>query len=126
MTEKDRSPETGGHPMLSTLTPQRAKKGKIVSAEEAVRVIRDGDTVATGGFVGIGFPEEIAIAIEEYHAECGKPAGLAVPAQFHAPLLALPGSARRSRRRAADNSPGNIRSSISRLTGPVGLSVEQS
>ena len=38
--------------------------GKIVSAREAVRLIRDGDTVATGGFVGIGFAEEIAIALE--------------------------------------------------------------
>ena len=28
------------HPVLSSLPPQRAKKGKIVSAEEAVRVIR--------------------------------------------------------------------------------------
>jgi propionate CoA-transferase len=38
--------------------------GKIVTAEEAVRLIRDGDTVATGGFVGIGFAEEIAVALE--------------------------------------------------------------
>jgi len=38
--------------------------GKIVSAEDAVRLIRTGDTVATGGFVGIGFAEEIAIALE--------------------------------------------------------------
>ena len=38
--------------------------GKIVSAEEAVRLIRDGDTIATGGFVGIGFAEEIAAALE--------------------------------------------------------------
>jgi propionate CoA-transferase len=37
---------------------------KIVSADEAVRLIRDGDTVATGGFVGIGFAEQIAIALE--------------------------------------------------------------
>jgi propionate CoA-transferase len=42
------------------------RRNKVVSAEEAVRLIRDGDTVATGGFVGIGFPEGIAIAIEEY------------------------------------------------------------
>ena len=38
--------------------------GKIVSAEEAARLIRDGDTIATGGFVGIGFAEEVALAIE--------------------------------------------------------------
>src|SRR3954469_24385845 len=38
--------------------------GKIVSAEDAVRLIRDGDTIATGGFVGIGFAEEIAVALE--------------------------------------------------------------
>jgi len=44
--------------------PQPMEGGKIVSAEEAVRLIRDGDTVATGGFVGIGFPEEIAVALE--------------------------------------------------------------
>lgn len=42
-----------------------AKRSKIVSAAEAVRHIRDGDTVATDGFVGIGFAENIAIAIEQ-------------------------------------------------------------
>jgi propionate CoA-transferase len=52
------------------------RKGKIVSAEEAVRVIRDGDTVATGGFVGTGFPEEIAIALETYFLEHQKPRDL--------------------------------------------------
>ena len=30
-------------------------------------LIRDGDTVATGGFVGIGFAEEIAVALEELY-----------------------------------------------------------
>jgi propionate CoA-transferase len=38
---------------------------KIVSAAEAVRLIHDGDTVATGGFVGIGFAEGIAVALEQ-------------------------------------------------------------
>jgi propionate CoA-transferase len=38
--------------------------GKIVSARDAVRRIRNGATVATGGFVGIGFPENIAVALE--------------------------------------------------------------
>ena len=40
-------------------------EGKLVSAAAAVRLIRRGDTVATGGFVGIGFAEEIAIALEQ-------------------------------------------------------------
>ena len=67
------------HPIISTLStisPERAKKGKIVSAQEAVRVIRDGDTVATGGFVGIGFPEEIAIALENYYLATRNPKDL--------------------------------------------------
>ncbi len=37
---------------------------KIASAADAVRLILSGDTVATSGFVGIGFAEEIAIALE--------------------------------------------------------------
>ncbi|MBP6778311.1 MAG: acyl CoA:acetate/3-ketoacid CoA transferase [Piscinibacter sp.] len=41
-----------------------ARPNKIVSAAEAVRLIHDGDTVATGGFVGIGFAEGIAVALE--------------------------------------------------------------
>lgn len=70
------------HPLLQSLqTPER---GKIVSAEEAVRLIRDNDTIATGGFVGIGFAEEIAIALEnlflssqaQYPQAAGKPSNL--------------------------------------------------
>jgi propionate CoA-transferase len=44
---------------------QGALKSKIVSAAEAVRLIRDGDTIATSGFVGIGVPEGILVALEE-------------------------------------------------------------
>ncbi|MBS1145355.1 MAG: propionate CoA-transferase [Proteobacteria bacterium] len=44
--------------------------GKVVSARDAVRLIRDGDTVATGGFVGIGFAENIAVALEQRFLEC--------------------------------------------------------
>jgi propionate CoA-transferase len=54
-----------GHPALAFL--RSAEKGKVVSAAEAVRLIRDGDAVATGGFVGIGFAEETAIALEELY-----------------------------------------------------------
>lgn len=68
--------ESHTHPVLSSLPPQRAKKGKIVTAEEAVRIIRDNDTVATGGFVGTGFAEDIAIALEQYYLKTGQPKGL--------------------------------------------------
>ena len=49
----------------SAATPASGKRSKIISAAEAARLIRDGDTVATGGFVGIGFAENIAVAIEQ-------------------------------------------------------------
>jgi len=44
--------------------PRRADGGKIVNAAEAVRRIRNGSTLATGGFVGIGFAEGLAEALE--------------------------------------------------------------
>ena len=43
--------------------------GKVVTAREAVRLIQDGDTVATSGFVVIGFAENIAVALEELFLE---------------------------------------------------------
>ncbi len=55
------------HPMAASL--RAADTGKIVSAQEAVRLIADGDTVATGGFVGIGFAENIAVALEQRFLE---------------------------------------------------------
>ena len=55
------------HPALADLRAQG--KRKVVTAAEAVRLIRDGDTVATGGFVGIGFAEEIALALEALYLE---------------------------------------------------------
>src|SRR5215510_9526394 len=63
-------------PVPKKLTQIRAPDtGKIVTAEDAVRLIRDGDTIATGGFVGIGFAEEIAVALEaQYVSKDGTPA----------------------------------------------------
>ena len=55
------------HPALPYL--RLSEKGKVVTPAEAVRLIRDGDTVATGGFVGIGFAEEIALALEALYLE---------------------------------------------------------
>lgn len=70
------SSSSGGHPFLTGVHPEKAKKGKVVSADEAVSLIQDGDTVATGGFVGIGFAEEIAIHLEERFRKTGNPTGL--------------------------------------------------
>ena len=53
------------HPALPYL--RNSEKGKIVTAAEAVRLVREGDTIATGGFVGIGFAEEIAVALEQHY-----------------------------------------------------------
>ncbi len=52
------------------------RRNKVISAEDAARVVMDGDTVATSGFVGIGFPEELAIALERRFLETGSPRGL--------------------------------------------------
>jgi propionate CoA-transferase len=51
-------------------------KGKVVSADEAVRLLRDGDMLATGGFVGIGFPENLAVALERRFLDTGAPRDL--------------------------------------------------
>jgi len=75
-SDKDIIQQDSGHPMLGELPPSRMKKGKIVTCEEAIQVIHDGDTIATGGFVGIGCPEEIAIKIEECYQKTGHPKDL--------------------------------------------------
>ncbi|OQX37190.1 MAG: acyl CoA:acetate/3-ketoacid CoA transferase, partial [Candidatus Sedimenticola endophacoides] len=49
---------------------------KLITATEAARLVRSGDTLATGGFVGIGFPETLADAIERRFLESGAPNGL--------------------------------------------------
>jgi propionate CoA-transferase len=63
------------HPFLQSL--RSAHSGKVVPARDAVRLIRDGDTVATGGFIGSGFAEGIAIALEELFLDTDE-------TQFHA------------------------------------------
>ena len=69
------------HPLIVRGGAGRQYKGKIVSARDAVELIRDGDTLATGGFVGIGFPENIAVALEArfLEAAASDPAGVGEP-----------------------------------------------
>lgn len=58
-----------------------AKKIQVTAAE-AVRHIRNGATLATGGFIGIGFAESLAIALEQRFmgqdpmSPAGSPSGL--------------------------------------------------
>lgn len=59
------------HPELAALHAKAG--GKVVSAREAVGLIRDRDMIATGGFVGIGFAENLAVALEERYLEEGAP-----------------------------------------------------
>ena len=51
-------------------------KNKIVSAAEAVAIIRDGDTIACSGFVGTGTPDELILALEKRFLETGSPRDL--------------------------------------------------
>ncbi len=58
------------------------RHNKVVTAAEAVRLIHDGDTVATSGFVGIGFAEEIAVALEQRFLTTMRETGVGTPAQL--------------------------------------------
>jgi propionate CoA-transferase len=51
-------------------------KNKLVSSDEAVAIIRDGDTLANTGFVGNGAPEELLLALERRFLETGGPRNL--------------------------------------------------
>lgn len=51
---------------------------KVTSAQEAIKLIKPGDTVAVSGFVGIGHPEEISKAIEESFEKNGVPNELTI------------------------------------------------
>jgi propionate CoA-transferase len=63
------------HPIIRIAAAHTPERNKIVTAAEAVRLLRDGDTVATGGFVGVAFPEAIAVAIEQQFLSPDEEAG---------------------------------------------------
>ena len=51
---------------------------KLMTAEEAVKLIKDGDAIGIGGFIGMGHPQELSIAIENSFKETGHPRDLTV------------------------------------------------
>ncbi|MEL6278571.1 MAG: CoA-transferase, partial [Pseudomonadota bacterium] len=51
-------------------------RDKTVSAADAAALIRDGDTITTSGFVGIGVPDELLKALQDRFAETSAPRGL--------------------------------------------------
>ena len=53
------------------------KRGKVVSLEDAMHVIRDGDTVAINGFVGYS-PEELLRGLEDRFLKTGEPKNLTI------------------------------------------------
>ncbi|MDQ1514290.1 MAG: propionate CoA-transferase [Actinomycetota bacterium] len=52
------------------------RRNKVISAADAARIVFNGDTIATSGFVGIGFPEALAVALEERFLATSSPRDL--------------------------------------------------
>ena len=54
----------------------RGERNKVITAEAAAGLVLAGDTIATTGFVGTGFPEELALALERRFLDTGSPRDL--------------------------------------------------
>jgi propionate CoA-transferase len=53
-------------------------RNKITSAAEAVAIIQSGDAICTSGFVGIGVPDALLVALEKRFLETGEPRDLSL------------------------------------------------
>lgn len=80
--EEDIMPETQ-HPLQSDLTT-KMRRGKIVSIDEAVDLIKDNDVIGFNGIIGIGCPDELIIALEKKFLDEGHPRNLTL---FYASTL---------------------------------------
>lgn len=49
---------------------------KLTTMDEALKLIKDGDTVGVGGFIGMAHPQEISVGIEKSFLETGHPRDL--------------------------------------------------
>ena len=52
------------------------KKKKVITAREAAMLVKSGDVISTSGFVGSGFPEALAKALEQRFLKTGLPEDL--------------------------------------------------
>lgn len=51
-------------------------RNKVVTAADAAALVQSGDTIATSGFVGIGTPDQLLVALEERFLAGGAPRNL--------------------------------------------------
>src|SRR5208337_4944266 len=58
--------------------PGELTMSKVISAEQAAALIKDGATIGFSALLIAGWPEEIGIAIEKRFLETGHPAGLTI------------------------------------------------
>lgn len=71
------------HPLHSDLTAGM-RRGKIVSIEEAVDLVKDNDVIGFNGIIGIGCPDELISALEKKFLATGHPRDLTL---FYASTL---------------------------------------
>lgn len=50
-------------------------RSKLCPPDEAVALVRDGQTAVTGGFVGAGVPEALLSALERRYLPAASPGG---------------------------------------------------
>ena len=63
-------------PMTGSIHGTPGNHAKVISPAAAATLVGSGDTLATCGFVGIGFPENLAVALEQHFLQTGQPRDL--------------------------------------------------
>ncbi len=63
-------------PMTGSIHGTPGSHAKVISPAAAATLLGSGDTLATCGFVGIGFPENLAVALEQHFLQTGQPRDL--------------------------------------------------
>jgi propionate CoA-transferase len=63
-------------PNTGSTDPASGQHQKVISARAAAALVQCGQTLATCGFVGIGFPENLAVALKDHYTDTGLPSDL--------------------------------------------------